>query len=120
MLLGQAGTTVQGAYQALVSMGIITYFVPFLFLFAASIRLGREPAGPEVIRVPGGRPVAVAAAALGFVTTAVSIVFAAIPPADSPDRALAAIKIVGLSALSLAIGAAIYAVGRRRARGEGE
>lgn len=120
VLLGQAGTTVAGAYQALVSMGIITYFVPFLFLFAAAIRLGREPAGPGVIRVPGGRPVAVAAASLGFLTTAVSIVFAAIPPADAPDRALAAVKIVGLSALSLAIGAAIYALGARRGRGEGE
>ena len=58
-LLGQAGTTVRGAYDVLVSMAIILYFLPYLFLFASIIRLQREPAGPEVRRVPGGKPVAI-------------------------------------------------------------
>jgi amino acid transporter len=35
VFLGQAGTSVRGAYDALVSMGIIAYFIPFLFMFAA-------------------------------------------------------------------------------------
>lgn len=123
VLLGQAGTTVQGAYQALVSMGIITYFIPFLFLFAAAIRLGDGPAGPAgaegagAPRFWGGRPVTVTAAVLGLLTTAASIVFAAIPPPEEPHRALAAFKIVGLSALSVAIGAGIYALGRGRHEG---
>jgi amino acid transporter len=115
-LLGQAGTTVKGAYDALVSMAVIAYFVPFLFMFAAMIRLQREPAGPEVIRVPGGRPVAVALAALGFVTTAVSIVLAVLPPPDSDNKPLAVAKVVGMSLLLAGIGAALYAR-RRRARG---
>ena len=55
IFLGQAGTSVRGAYDALVSMGIIAYFIPFLFMFAAMIKLQREPAGPGVMRVPGGR-----------------------------------------------------------------
>ena len=55
VFLGQAGTSVHGAYDALVSMGIIAYFIPFLFMFAAMIKLQREPAGPDVIRVPGGK-----------------------------------------------------------------
>ena len=54
VFLGQAGTSVRGAYDVLVSMGIIAYFIPFLFMFAAMIVLQREPAGPEVMRVPGG------------------------------------------------------------------
>src|SRR2546422_11731887 len=33
VFLGQAGTWVKGAYDVLVSMGIITYFLSFLFLF---------------------------------------------------------------------------------------
>ena len=61
VFLGQAGTSVRGAYDALVSMGIIAYFIPFLFMFAAMIVLQREPAGPEVMRVPGGTPVAIGA-----------------------------------------------------------
>ena len=72
VFLGQAGTSVRGAYDVLVSMSIISYFVPFLFMFAALIKLQREPAGPDVIRVPGGAPVAKLFGALGFLTTAIA------------------------------------------------
>ena len=46
VVLGQAGTTVRGAYDVLVSMSIITYFIPFLFMFAALIKVQREPPPP--------------------------------------------------------------------------
>ncbi len=114
VLLGQAGTSVRGAYDALVSMGIISYFIPFLFMFAAMIVLQREPAGPDAIRVPGGRPVAIVLASLGFVVTSVSIVLACVPADDDPNKVLAVVKVVGASAVLLAVGAAIYAVGKRR------
>ncbi len=103
-----------GAYEALVSMGIIAYFIPFLFMFAAMIALQREPAGPGVMRVPGGKPAAVALAALGFVVTAISIVLACVPPDDEPNKMLAVVKVVGASAVFVGIGAIVYAVDRRR------
>jgi amino acid transporter len=114
VFLGQAGTSVHGAYDALVSMGIIAYFIPFLFMFAAMIVLQREPARPDVIRVPGGRRVATALAALGFLVTAVSIVLACVPADEEPDKLLAVVKVVGSSLALVGIGAAVYAVGRRR------
>ncbi|PYR62157.1 MAG: hypothetical protein DMF91_07670 [Acidobacteria bacterium] len=110
-----SGTTVSLAYDALVSMGIIGYFIPFLFMFAALIKLQRESAGPDVIRVPGGPSVAIALAALGFVTTAVSIVLACIPPAEAPDKTLAVVKVVGASLALVALGVMVYMLGRRRA-----
>jgi amino acid transporter len=106
--LGQAGTSVRGAYDALVSMGIIAYFIPFLFLFAAMIKLQGEPAGPDVMRVPGGRRVAVALAALGMITTAVSIVLACIPAEEDPNKPLAVVKVVGSSLALVGIGAVVY------------
>ena len=114
VFIGQAGTSVRGAYDALVSMGIIAYFIPFLFMFAAMIVLQREPAGPDVIRVPGGSTAAIALAALGFVTTAVSIVLACVPADDEPNKMLAVVKVVGSSLALVAIGAVIYLIGRRR------
>ena len=113
--LGQAGTSVRGAYDALVSMGIIAYFIPFLFMFAAMIKLQREPAGPGVMRVPGGTPVAIALAVLGMATTAVSIVLACVPPDEEPHKLLAAGKVVGSSLFLVGIGVIVYALGRRRA-----
>jgi amino acid transporter len=115
IFLGQAGTSVRGAYDALVSMGIIAYFIPFLFMFAAMIALQREPAGPGVMRVPGGPTVAIALASIGFIVTAVSIVLACIPPDEEPNKTLAVGKVVGASLALVAIGAIVYAAGRRRA-----
>jgi len=114
IFLGQAGTNVRGAYDALVSMGIIAYFIPFLFMFAAMIVLQKETAGPEVMRVPGGRPVAVFLGALGFFTTAVSIVLACVPPDDEPNKMLAVVKVVGSSIVLVGIGAIVYWLGSRR------
>ena len=113
IFLGQAGTTVKGAYDVLVSMSIISYFIPYLFMFAAMIRLQREPVGPGVMRVPGGTPVAVLLAGLGFCTTAASIGLAMVPAADEPDKALAVIKVVGLTVALVAVGAGVYVAGRR-------
>jgi glutamate:GABA antiporter len=114
ILLGQAGTTVKGAYDVLVSMAIISYFIPYLSMFASMIRLQREPAGPDVIRVPGGRPVAVALASLGFVVTTVSIGLALIPAEDEPNKVLAVTKVAGLTILLVAGGALVYFLGKRR------
>lgn len=114
ILLGQAGTSVKGAYDVLVSMAIISYFIPYLFMFAALIRLQREPAGPGVIRVPGGRLMAFVLAGTGFVTTVVSIGLALIPAADEPNKILAVTKVAGLTILLVTAGALVYYHGKRR------
>jgi len=114
IFLSQAGTSVKRAYDVLVSMGILSYFVPFFYMFAAVIRLQREPAGPEVRRVPGGKPVAVLLAVLGLLTTTLSSIVACIPPQDEPNKLLSVIKVVGSSLLMVGIGAVIYALGKSR------
>ena len=115
IFLGQAGTSVKGAYNVLVSMGVITYFIPYLYLFAAMIKLQREPAGPDVIRVPGGKTMATLVATLGFLTTTATIALSLIPQPDEPNKALALIKIVGATTGLVLVGAWIYAAGKRRA-----
>jgi glutamate:GABA antiporter len=116
IFLGQAKTSVHGAYDALVSMGVIAYFIPFLFMFAATIALQREPAGAGVIRVPGGPVVAIPLAAVGFLVTAISIVLSCVPPDEEPDKALFVVKVVGASSALVGIGVVVYVLGRRRAR----
>ena len=118
ILLGQAGTSVYGAYEVLVSMGIISYFIPYLFVFAALIRLQKEPSAPGVIHVPGGKPVARLLGVLGFTTTLLTIIFSVIPAADEPQKVFAVVKIVGLSALLVALGVITFAWGKSRAAKE--
>jgi amino acid transporter len=106
-VLGQAGASVKGAYDVLVAMGVITYFVPYLVLFAAYAKTTGD------LRTPGGRPVALVLAGLGAATTAIALALAAVPPPDAPDKALALAKVVGGSALLAVIGAVLFARRRR-------
>jgi glutamate:GABA antiporter len=116
IVLGQAGSTVHGAYQVLVTMTIITNFVPYLFMFAALIRLQREPVESGVIRVPGGKPVATALALVGMVTTFLVIIASVVPDPSEPNKVLAVGKVVFFSVLLIGGGMLLYAVGRKRAR----
>lgn len=113
VVLSQAGTGVRGAYDALLAMSVISYFIPFLFLFASTIRLSRDPMPEGAHRLPGGRPAAVALACLGFATTALGLVLAFVPPDSEPDKAFAVFKIAGLTALLVGGGLAAYRVAPR-------
>ena len=114
IFLGQAGTSVKGAYDFLVGMGVVSYFLQFLYMFSAVIRFQREPVGPRVMRIPGGKPVAILMAVLGLATTAISSILACIPPDDEPNKVFAVIKLLGSSACLVAVGAVIYWIGKRR------
>ena len=114
--LGQSATTVKGAYDVLVSMSIIIYFIPYLFLFAAMIRVQDLPAGPTVTRVPGGKRVAIPLAVLGLITTSLTICLSVLPSDDETNKQLAVVKVVGMTLLVLAGGMVIYAWGKRKRR----
>ena len=115
IFLGQAGTSVRGAYDALVSMTIIWYFIPFLFLFAAAIKLRGEAQRPG-FRIPGGRRMVAVLGALGFFTTVASIVLALFPSEAETHPGLAVVKVVGLTVAMLAAGVAVYWKGKRGGR----
>jgi amino acid transporter len=113
-LLSQAGSTVQSAYDLLVSMSIITYFIPFVFLFLAMIRLQREPIPPGAMRIPGGKPVAILLASMGLITTVLTIVLAVIPLDDEPHKGLAIAKVIGSTLLLVGAGVAVFFSARWR------
>ena len=116
--LGQAGTTVRGAYDVLVSMGIINYFLPYLLMFAAMAKLQERPAGPQVRRVPGGRPMAIGLAVVGFVSTAVTIVLSVIPAEEEPNKPLAVAKVLVSTLVLIAAGMVTFWAGRRKRNAE--
>jgi amino acid transporter len=113
VFLGQAGTSVKGAYDVLVALSVIIYFIPFLYLFASMLKLQGETAGAEVIRVPGGRPVATLVSIVGLLTTTLTIILSLVPQADEPNKPLYVLKVIGLTAIPIAIGMWIYKRGER-------
>ena len=84
ILAATQGDTVKGAYLKLVNATLIVYFMPYLYMFASAIKLRAEIARqPGAIPVPGGSGGSLFWNGLGFFTTAVAIVLALIPPADT-------------------------------------
>ena len=115
-ILSQAGTTVRGAYDIMVSMSVISLFIPYLFLFTAMIRLQSRPAAPQVRRVPGGKPVAIALAITGLISTAITIVLSVIPGADEINKPLAIAKVLGATAVLVGLGVAVFLFSKWKTR----
>ncbi|HTW47857.1 MAG TPA: APC family permease [Acidobacteriaceae bacterium] len=119
LLASQINDTTRGAYQSLVSVAIILYFIPFLYMFAAVVRLGRRPdraANPHAILVPGGQAGLWICGTLGFAVVLIAIFFSIIPPGDTSSKALFEGKVVLATVVSIFIGLALYWRGARNKR----
>lgn len=115
IFLGQSGTSVRGAYDVLVSSTVVITLVPFLFLFASALKFRAAETTPEMIPIPGGAWTVAVAALIGLTTTIAAIIFAGFPADDDPNKVLAVVKVVGLTAMMIFSGVAVYLIGRRRA-----
>jgi amino acid transporter len=104
IVLGQAGASVRGAYDALNSMALIVYFVPYLLMFAAAIKLRREIVGEGSAKRLG----LVGLAVIGFVTTAISIALSLAPSDPTAEPTWAVLKVAGLSLLLMSAGVVLY------------
>ena len=116
VFLGQAGTSVKGAYDVLVSIGVITYLVPYLFVFAALVRVQGESTGADVIHVPGGKAAAISIAIVGFCTTMFAILLSLIPSPEEPHKILVTVKVLGAASMLIGLGMVVYWVGKSRRR----
>jgi amino acid transporter len=116
LLLFQFNESIRGAYQALVDAAIILYFVPFLYMYAGAIRLAYKrdrQENPAAILIPGGKSGVWLVAGLAFAVTFLAILFSVIPTADVADPRGFELKVVGSTAVCIAIGLALYWRGAR-------
>jgi hypothetical protein len=108
---------VKGAYEVLVSMMILIYMIPFLFLFGAAIRLqfgDAARARPGFFRFPGARALLAALGVVGLITTVAAISLSLFPAADEPNKPLAVLKVVGMTALMAGSGVVVFGMRRLR------
>ncbi|HZD07664.1 MAG TPA: APC family permease, partial [Candidatus Limnocylindrales bacterium] len=117
LVLSQINATVIGAYQFLVSMSVILYFIPFLYMYAAAIKLAHrtDRADGHAVLVPGGMPGIWIAGSLAFLITLGSMVLAAIPPGGE-NKVLFEAKLVGCTAAFVGTGLVLYWRGARKKR----
>jgi amino acid transporter len=106
VVAGLAGATVRDAYVALTSTTIILFFVPYLYIFAAYLRLRRQRSARTAV-----------VGWVGMLAVALSIVLSLVPPAVEHPWVFEA-KVLGGTVVFLGIGMMLAARGERaRERG---
>jgi len=117
ILLGsQINETTQGAYQKLIDAGIILYFIPFLYMFAAVIKLARRKdrdRNPHAVLVPGGVAGVWVAGGLGFAVVLGGIALSLVPPGGTANKLGFFLTLVAGTAGSILIGLLLYWRGAR-------
>jgi amino acid transporter len=122
ILLGsQINETTRGAYQFLIDAAIILYFIPFLYMFAAIIKLARRrdrKENPHAVLVPGGIAGVWICGGLGFLVVLIGIFVSLVPPGDSMNKLGFELKLVGGTAASILLGLILYWRGARAKQAE--
>ncbi|MGZ4841801.1 MAG: APC family permease [Candidatus Angelobacter sp.] len=116
LILSQINATILEAYQSLVDIAIILYFLPFLYMYASVIKLAYRPdraASEQAVLVPGGKAGVWIAGSLGFIITLGSMILAVIPPGGVANKAIFELKIIGTTMVCIAIGLLLYWRGAR-------
>ncbi len=115
-ILGQLGSSVKDAYDFLVSMGVITYFIPYLLMFAALLKAQREARPAGAARAAGGAALTWIMALTGMTTLVVSIALALFPPGQGGAGSA---KVIGASVVVIALGAGLFLRARTSRAGKG-
>ncbi len=121
LLFSQINETMRGAYQFLVDAAIILYFIPFLYMYAAAIKLaGRKDRweNPQAVLIPGGKAGVWIAGGLGFLVDLGGIAVSLVPPGDSSDKLGFELKLVGGTLAAIVLGLVLYFRGARTKSGE--
>jgi glutamate:GABA antiporter len=139
VFLGQAGSSVAGAYNILVAIAVVITMVPFMFLFASMIRLQNRTRFPEQSAIVSpsnslisSTPDSAADSAsfspltsfsskllglIGFSTSAFATLLSLIPPPEEPHKLLYLLKLLGSTAALIALGFLLFHLGRRNSPG---
>jgi amino acid transporter len=116
LLASQINETTVTAYQVLVDATVILYFIPFLYMYAAVIKLAYRPEREKTsgaILIPGGKIGVWLAGGLGFAVVLLGIVLSFIPPGEGENKLLFEVKLVAGTALAVLLGLVLYSRGAR-------
>jgi glutamate:GABA antiporter len=122
LLLSQISETTVSAYQILVDATNILYFIPFLYMYAAVIKLAYRPgrATSTAALIPGGKTGVWIAGGMGFIVVLASIILSVVPPGETANKLLFEVKLIGGTGFGLLLGVMLFLRGARTKAHEAE
>lgn len=117
LLLSQINETTFGAYQKLVAAAVILYFIPFLYMYAAAIKLAYRPdreRTPGAVLIPGGKLGVWIASGLGFLIVLLGIVLSLIPPGETANKFNFEVELIAATGSAIVLGLLLYYLGSRK------
>jgi amino acid transporter len=118
MVLSALGASVAGAYDFVVSMGVLTFIIPYLWMFMAYWKVQSRPADGLDFKTPGGPKAGRALAALGLIVSFTAVLGSMAPSPDAADKLGTFLKLMIASAVMIGLGAFIYGINHLRTRGK--
>jgi glutamate:GABA antiporter len=121
LLISQINETMRGAYQVLVDITIIIYFIPFLYMFAAVIKLVKREdrgANSQAVLIPWGKAGVWAVGGLGFFVVLLAMGVSMVPPGDSSNKLLFEVKLFVGAVGAILLGLILYWRGARAKKRE--
>jgi amino acid transporter len=116
LVLSQFRATERTAYVVLVSAAIVLYFIPFIYMYAAVIKLAwkedREN-NKSAVLIPGGKAGVCVCGILGLLAVVAGIFFSLIPPGEETNKVLFEVKVAGGTLGTIAVGLILYYRGAR-------
>jgi len=111
LLMSQFKATERTAYAVLVSATIVLYFIPFIYMYAAVIKLAWREDREEnknAVLIPGGKAGVCLCGVLGLLAVVAGIFFSLIPPGEESNKILFEVKVAGGTLFTIAVGLALY------------
>ncbi|HZZ87784.1 MAG TPA: APC family permease [Caulobacteraceae bacterium] len=114
VVISQAGDTLKGAYDFLVSMTVLSYTLPFIFLFAVFLAVQGRAAPADAWRLPGGALLGRLVGVVGLAATLAAVGCTLVPSPDARDQTGEMLKLLLASGVLIFSGVAFYAAARWR------
>jgi len=105
LAMGFVGSTVQEGYRVLLLLAIVVQLIPFLYIFAALLRLAGSP---DFTQVRYSRGTLLAAGTVGLIVTSLGAMVAFIPPGQGEPGWMFETKMVVGTLLLLMLGAGLF------------